>query len=252
MARYSVFAVSILVLSFPLVILSERANFASDGSLLINYFTVFYTISGIMNAIVLAMLIARLDSKLIGLRSWLILILYGYSGVQPLFAVFEQPAAVFQGIQTFVLIAVFLLKVYFFLIIFYALQTGRMLNYVVCFPIMKRLVDSIFENQYEIKEKRESTTSFRWFITNNDRQAYEADKSFGSREDCEKYIEKLRKVAEFKESYVRKNKFGTHWIEIIADGEVLCRSMDMRSSQEVEELIEDSVEKLPYCKFARA
>ena len=33
--------------------------------------------------------------------------------MQPLFAVFEQPAAVFQSIQSFVLISVFVFKVYY-------------------------------------------------------------------------------------------------------------------------------------------
>src|SRR5262249_44980638 len=150
--------------------------------ILVNYFTFFDAVSGIMNAIVLAMLIARLDSKLIGLRSWLILLLYGYSAVQPLFAVFEQKELVFQEIQTFVLISVFLLKVYFFLIIYYTLQTGRMLNYIFCFPILNRLSDAIFENQFEIRMGRESGSSYRFYITNDDKQAYTTDKSFGGRE----------------------------------------------------------------------
>jgi hypothetical protein len=194
-------------------------------------------------------LIARLDSKLIGLRSWLILVLYSYSAVQPLFAVFEQKALVFQQIQTLVLIAVFLCKVYFFLIIYYTLQTGRMLNYVFCFPILNRLSDSIFENQFEIKVGRESESSLEFLITNEDKPAYTSAKSFESREDCLKHIERLREAAQRKQSYVPNEKFGTHWVEIVADGEVLCSSIDLRSAHEVKDLIEESVEKLPYCKF---
>lgn len=252
MIRFSALALCIFILLFPMLIFSNSFTIISrNGLTLVNYFTLFDAISGILNALVVAMLIARLDSKLIGLRSWLILILYSYSAVQPLFAVFEQPDLVFQEIQTVVLIAVFLLKVYFFLIIFYALQTGRMLNYVFCFPILNRLIDAIFENQFEIKEERESANSFRFFITNDDRHAYTSDRSFALREDCERFIEKLREVARCKESYNPRNKFGTHWVEIIVESEVLCHSVDLRSEHEVKEFIEESIEKLPYCKYVR-
>ena len=251
LVRFSLFALSILVLSFPLVIFSERFEVTStQDPTLLNCFTYFDAFSGITNAIVVAMLIARLDSKLIGLRSWLILVLYSYSAVQPLFAVFEQKALVFQQIQTLVLIAVFLCKVYFFLIIYYALQTGRMLNYVFCFPILNRLSDSIFENQFEIKVSSESEKSLEFLITNDDKPAYRSARSFEKREDCLKYIELLREVAMRKQSYVPQEKFGTHWVEIVVNNnEVLCRSIDLRSTHEVKELIEESVEKLSYCKF---
>jgi len=250
MLRFSIFGLSILVLSFPLVILSESSRIiSSQGSNLLNYFTYFDTISGIINAIVVAMLIARLDSKLIGLRSWLILILYSYSAVQPLFAVFEQKAPVFQQIQTLVLIAVFILKVYFFLIIYYTLQTGRMLNYLFCFPILNRLSDAIFENQFEIKVVQ--ANSFTFFITDDDKPAYATDKSFESRQDCARHIETLREAAKHKEAYDPKEKFGTHWVEIVAYGAALCHSIDLRSAQEVDELIEKSIQKLPYCKYVQ-
>jgi len=250
--RFSLFALSILVLSFPLVLFSQSSAITStQDPTLLNCYTYFDAISGIINAIVVAMLIARLDSKLIGLRSWLILVLYTYSAVQPLFAVFEQKALVFQQMQTFVLIAVFLCKVYFFLIIYYALQTGRMLNYLFCFPILNRLSDSIFENQFEIKVVREPEDSFGFNITNDDKPAYTSAKSFASREECLKHIEQLREIAMRSQSYFPQDKFGTHWVEIVANSEVLCRSIDLKSAREVRELIEDSVEKLSYCKFVQ-
>src|SRR6185503_15541898 len=85
------------------------------------------------------LLIARLDSKLVGLPSWLISILYSYAAAQPLFVVFElNQTEVFDKITTGVLIFVFVSKIYFFLIITYALQTGKMLNYLSCFPILEK------------------------------------------------------------------------------------------------------------------
>ena len=103
-----------------------------------NFIAVFDALSGVINAIALALLIARLDSKLIGLPSGLISILYSYAAVQPLFMVFElSQSKVLEKIATSVLIFVFVSKIYFFLIIIYALQTGKMLNYLVCFPILR-------------------------------------------------------------------------------------------------------------------
>jgi hypothetical protein len=198
------------------------------------------------------MLIARLDSKFIGLRSWLILVLYGYSAVQPLFVVFERPDVVFQEMQTLVLIAVFLLKVYFFLIIIYALQTGRMLNYVFCFPTLNRRIDAIFENQFEIKTERESEDSFRFSVSKDGRLVYATDKSSRTREDCDRRVEELREAAKMRTSYHPKEQDGTHWVEIAVNSEMLCHSKDLRSQQEGQELIDESVQNLPYCKYERA
>lgn len=59
--------------------------------------------------------------------------------MQPLFLVFElTDSERLDTIATLVLIFVFISKIYFFLIIFYALQTGKMLNYLVCFPILRK------------------------------------------------------------------------------------------------------------------
>lgn len=252
LVRHSAFVLSILIVLFPVAIFGQASRIKLAGGPE-NYFVVFDAASGILNALVAAMLIARLDSKLIGLRSWLILTLYSYSAVQPLFAVFERQEPVFQEIQTFVLIAVFLSKVYLFLIIYYALQTGRLLNYVYCFPILNRLIDAIFENQFEIKEERESKSSFRFFVTNDDKRTYATDRSFENRDDCEIHIEKLRDAAKDMASYVPKEKYGTRWVEIVAKGgEVLCHSADLRSAGEVTELIKESIQKLPYCKYVHS
>jgi hypothetical protein len=133
------------------------------------------------------------------------------------------------------------------------LQTGRLLNYVYCFPTLNRLIDAIFENQFEIKEERESKSSFRFFVTNDDKRAYATDRSFENRDDCETHIEKLRDAAKDMASYVPKEKYGTRWVEIVEKGgEVLCHSADLRSAREVTELIQESIHKLPYCKYVHS
>jgi hypothetical protein len=249
---FSGFAVLIFTLAFPLLLtLKSASGFSASG--LTNFFTLFDAISGILNAIVLALLIARLDSKLIGLPSRLICVLYCYSAVQPLFAVFEQPAAVFQTIQSFVLVSVFMFKVYFFLIIIFTLQTGRMLNYLFCFPYLDKRVDSIFENQFEIKSNREDEHCFRFSILKDNEMVYVNDSSSKTRGECDKRIEDLRKAMKDKLSYEAKEQAGTHWIEVkMGPNDVICHSIALRSQDEVRNLVEESIQKIPYCKYNRA
>jgi hypothetical protein len=124
-------AIALLTATFPLIMLTKigvKTNWSE-------YPAAFDALSGTINAIVLALLVARLDSKLLGLPSWLICILYFYAGVQPMFVVFELHPEVYAGIKTAVLWVVFIFKIYFFLIIFYSLQTGRMgslMRNIVC------------------------------------------------------------------------------------------------------------------------
>src|SRR5262249_36940838 len=84
------------------------------------YSAIFDALSGVIDAVVLALFICRLDSKLIGLPLWLISVLYSYAAVQPLFMVFElSDSKALERIATSVLIFVFVSKIYFFLIIIY-------------------------------------------------------------------------------------------------------------------------------------
>jgi hypothetical protein len=246
---FSGLVIVMLTLSLPLL-LSMGSRVSITASSLTSYFTVFDAVSGILNAIVLALLIARLDSKLIGLPSWLIGLLYCYSAVQPLFAVFEQPAPVFQSIQSFVLIAVFVFKVYFFLIIMFTLQTGRMLNYLFCFPFLNRRVDSIFENQFEIKIEREHG-QYRFSIMKDNSIIYSTDHTAGTQEECDTDVEEVREAMKERQSYQRKEQSGTHWVELKTNGSARCHSIGLRSEMDVEDLILESIEKIPYCKYTR-
>jgi hypothetical protein len=247
---FSGLLILLLTLSLPLL-LSMGSNVSITATSLTSYFTVFDAMSGILNAIVLALLIARLDSKLIGLPSWLIGLLYCYSAVQPLFAVFEQPAAVFQSIQSFVLISVFVFKVYFFLIIMFTLQTGRMLNYLFCFPFLNRRVDSIFENQFEIKTEREHGHGYRFSIMKDNSLVYSSDHTSDTQDECDTQVEEVREAMKERQSYRSKAQSGTHWVEIRTNHSVRCHSIGLRSEMEVEDLIVESIEKIPYCKYSR-
>lgn len=252
---YSLIATVILIAAFPLFF-----HFAADGkgiytdTKLNDYVVFFDAISGVLNAVALALLIARLDSKLVGLPSWLVGILYFYAAVQPLFVVFELPGVVSSTIKTFVLIAVFTLKIYFFFIILYAFQTGRILNYILCFPTFNTKVDSIFQNQFEIYIRRKEKSEFSFVITRRNKQVFITDTGFESREKCEEKIGQLMKAAEREDAYsvVTPGEKGGYNVEISSSDDppvLFCVSTDLKSKEEAEELIEESIEKLPYCKF---
>jgi len=247
---FSALALVALVALFPLIVYANAQDITNAG--LLGVFTRFDAVSGILNAVVLAMLIARLDSKFIGLPSGLILVLYCYSAVQPLFAVFEWPDTVFREIQTLVLVSVFLLKVYFFLIVMYAMQTGRMLNYLFCFPFMARRVDGIFENQFVIREEQESEHAFKFSVLKNHKALYSTDWLCHTREHCDERVRQLRELARDASSYRSREQDGTHWVELVSQHGVLCHSASLRSRVEAKELITESVDMIPYCKFERS
>lgn len=251
---YSIIATVVLIAAFPLffqIAADSDGNFTNDN--LIGYVVFFYAISGVLNAVALALLIARLDSKLVGLPSWLVGVLYFYAAVQPLIVVFELPEVVSTTIEIFVLIAVFTLKIYFFFIILYTFQTGRLLNYILCFPTLNTKVDSIFQNQFEIYIKKDKS-KYDFIITRKNSITFTTDAEFVSRNDCEKEIGLLMDSAKDRNSYgdpIQKLN-GSYIVELRSrdsPNQLYCTSTDMKSKEEAEELIEESIEKLPYCKF---
>ncbi|HKR07462.1 MAG TPA: hypothetical protein VJY62_22700, partial [Bacteroidia bacterium] len=86
-------------------------------------------ISGLVNMVVFGLLISRLDSKLIGLPSWLVCILFFYAAVQPLDIFFGQKDLESRIVETICFVIVLVFKAYFFFIITYLLQTGRLRSY---------------------------------------------------------------------------------------------------------------------------
>ncbi len=249
----SIFAVIMLTLLYPIILFTLQSDEGISVHKLTTYATVFDGFSGLLNAVVLALLIARMDSKLIGLRSGLIGVLYFYSAVQPLFVVFEQPDPIFESIQTFVLIVVFISKIYFFYIIHYALQTGRVLNYLFCFPFLNQRVNSIFDNQFEIETHREKENAFSFLIREGKTKVYATDTTSKTKEECDERVKALRERVKQKGAFQTRNICGTYWVQIITpDDELICESKPLKSDEEAKDLIEVSKEKIPYCKFNRS
>jgi hypothetical protein len=248
---YSSFFFVMLTVLYPLLLVSVYHGYFKLATLRA-YATAFDGVSGVCNAVVLALLIARLDSKLIGLPSRLIGLLYFYSAVQPLFAVFEQPGEPFEIIQTSVLIIVFGFKIYFFLIIVYALQTGRMLNFLICFPQLERRVNSIWDNQLEVKASQEDDTFFHLTVTIKNKKTYMSYDRFKTLEECDINNAELRKAMKRRSSYHLGNETGTYWVDVVnAHGHKIFHSVSLKSEEEAKDLIEESMEKIPYCKYDR-
>lgn len=246
--RIGIFLILFITACYPLFLsfASNKENLYTLARLQ-TYTTLADSLSGVLNAIIFALLIARLDDKLIGLPSYLIGILYGYAAVQPLFALFGQPGPDSQLIKAIVLIAVFIFKIHFFLIITYTLQTGRMLDYLICFPELAQRVDSIFSNQFQI-ELCEEYGKLYFSIADRDEKIYSGKKRFATQEAYTKEIDLLKKVSQLTDSYVIEGSFGTYWVEIFAGRRKLCRSEDLKSREEAKELIAKSIQKISACK----
>jgi hypothetical protein len=205
-----------------------------------------------------------MDSKLFGLSPSLIGILFAYASIQPLFVAFALNVTILETFQTSVLTAALGLKVCFFLIVAHSLQSGRVLNYVVCFPFLKERVDSIFENQFEIRLARAEHGSFTFSIFKKNRLYYSSAVRLKSREQCDRFVHYLRDRMKRRDSYLPPRKgrgaslpppeeSGTFWVELRSDDdELICESIPLRSEEEARDVIAESMSKIPYCKYNRA
>jgi len=249
--HFSVFILAVLILTFPVVMAMEVFSGIS-GTNLINTIVVFDAVSGILNAVTLALLIARFDNKLIGLPSYLISILYFYAAVQPLFVAFELPGEISQIIKTCVLIVVFISKIYFFLIITFVLQTGRMLTYLYCYPTLNKRVDSIFANPFLIRGE-EKADHFKFHIEKASEQLFSGELQSGDEMAFFRKIDELREATK-KEEQILITEIspgsGKFKVEIIGTDpkEILCRSVNLTLTEdEANKLKTESKDNIPYC-----
>lgn len=259
----SSFVIALLIAVFPLLLFILGApNLSGDN--LRGYATVFDGVTGTLSAVVLALLIARMDSKLFGLPSWSIGMLFAYASIQPLFVAFALNASVLSMVQTSVLTTALGLKICFFLIIARSLQNGSVLNYLVCFPFLKERVDSIFENQFEIRLARDKQ-EFTFSILKKNELRYSTAIRFETRKESDEFVHYLREQMQKREAYLpspeRKDtqspsleESGTYWVEVRSDlpaRKLLCESIPLRSEEEAQELIAESMDRIPYCKYNR-
>jgi hypothetical protein len=263
LVNYSGFAVALLMAAFPLLLFMVGGPLLTEDNML-EYATVFDGLTGTLSAIVAALLIARLDSKLFRLPSWSIALLFAYASIQPLFVAFALKIPVLHTVQTSVLTAALGFKICFFLIIGHTLQSGMALNYLVCFPFLRDRVDSIFENQFEIRIKRSNSHRFTISIFKKNVLYYSTEQRLKTRAECDKFVSDLRKRMQRRDAYLpsangqhirapAQEELGTYWVELKGDdGATICESIPFRSEDETHHLIAESIEKIPYCKYNRA
>ena len=57
-----------------------------------------------------------------------------------------------------------------------------------------------------------------------------------------------------RENYGFREEAGTHWIVVTDEKKYhsLCESIPLRSKDEAEKLVKESVDKIPYCKYNRS
>jgi hypothetical protein len=48
------------------------------------------------------------------------------------------------------------------------------------------------------------------------------------------------------------DELGVYWVELIsAKGKLICESIPLRTEEEAQDLIAESIDKIPYCKYNR-
>lgn len=218
-----------------------------------DYSVLFDALSGVINGIVLALFIARLDSKLLSMPSGLISVLYIYAAVQPLFVVFTLPGVVSEQIKVVVLFLVFFLKIYFFFIITYAIQKGKIFAYLYCFTTLNHRVESIVSNLYRIKiiKEEQNHLKFNYDICVSDFIVFEGHCSSDSEEACLSKIENMRLLARRRENYHFVCKAENWFIQLIDKNKKLYFSsnLSLTSDAEGEEIIDEAMKKIPYCEI---
>jgi hypothetical protein len=215
--------------------------------------TIFAALGGTLNAVAFALLIARLDSRVLGLPSTVISVLYGYAALQPLFVTFNQQSPLLEAIATSAVVAAFLFKICVVLIVAHVWQSRGLSDYLWFFPILKRSVNSVFDNQFEIRAYCWEPAAFTFSIFNKNIEIYKTETTYLTRAQCDDAVEKLVKRMKKKKSYEEPIPVhGTYWVQVTSlDGNVICESTSLRTKAEAEELIEESIEMVPYCKYDR-
>jgi len=214
-------------------------------------YTVFMdAISGVINGLTIGIFISRLDSKLVSLPSRLIGMLYLYSAVQPLFLVFDLPGYVNEAIKVCVLVIVFFLKIYFFFIITYAIEKGKILTYLYCFSTLNDRVESIIKNPYQFRIKHEALHHFSCDIYKGDGIAFKVDGTFASQYECHEEIKKIKYLSLRHSNYSFDTISESQYIIIKDEKDIKhCTSYQyVDSLREGKNLVRECVKKIPYCR----
>jgi hypothetical protein len=225
---------------------------------MLDFATLIDGIAGTMSALAIALLVARMSSRWFGLSLPIICVLLLYAAIQPLFIAFAQ----WPKMTIAVLIAAFGLKISFFMVLRYSLRHGLVLNYLVCLPLLKKRVNSIIENQFDIRLSAQKSREFTITIAKKDELKFSSVKSFSDRAECDSFVEKFIKQLKELQGHPQddekllsvfpiRKKFGTYWLELKSERDIFFESVALKSREEAEELRRESLDMIPYCKYSR-
>jgi hypothetical protein len=133
--------VALLAYYLKFAVWSKPELIGNDLINISNVNLVFSIISGVFNCFCLALLIARLDSKIINVPSSLISVLVVYAAIQPMYVFFDDKA--YTLIVLIVSTCTLAFKIYFYLIIAYIINSGRLTDLFLTFPIIKKLIEDV-------------------------------------------------------------------------------------------------------------
>lgn len=214
------YAGAILVLLFPALLRTAFNDGRFYESRFYNYTIIFDAISGIINGVIFALLIARLDSTFIGLKRWKIVLLYCYSALQPFFLLFDLPEDVFgiaMGLRIAILVLALVFKIAFFWFIFIDVITGDrpspLFKYLFFFPEQHYRVNSVLNNPYKIRVFHAHPHGFVFDIISSKEIVFTCENVWEEHKDCTKAIEKLRKEAHDEIYYNTPDEIlGSHYL----------------------------------------
>ncbi len=246
--RLSPFLTFLLVALYPFCLAFAANNGIYYEENLNNYSVLFDALSGVLNAVVFALFIARLDSKFVSLPSNLIGLLYLYSAIQPLFIVFDSPGVVNATIKVCVLFLVFVLKIYFFFIITYAIQEGKIFAYLYCFSTLNQRVEAFTNNQYTIRPLPHNN-HINCCIFLKKAELFTLHRKWHDLEGCRQIIERVQAAAEDSDNFHLEEISGARYV-VIRDKDLVEYGRSVKpvnSRREFFEICEDACAKIPFC-----
>jgi uncharacterized protein YegP (UPF0339 family) len=128
-----------------------------------------------------------------------------------------------------------------------------LIDYLWFFPVVTNAVNSIFGNQFEIKAYNPKPGAFTFSILNQNVETYRASELYTTRAECDAAIKTLVKAMRKRANYSTQppQLQGTYWVEVRSGDRLLCESKGLSSLSEVDDLITESIERIPNCKFDR-
>jgi hypothetical protein len=252
--------------AFKTSIFSDQRLLPLDESQLSIYFTdnetfkrLFNFISGFLNAIALSLLIGRLLSKLIDEKKLLIVLLFFYPAIQPLYAFFDKDL-----IKLIAFLLALILKGLLFYVIYWRIIRQKKLHiYLFCFKELSLRSDLVFNNHFEITLKKQNIHHLtQGNLTHDNLSEYVLSIQYKNeivfdkvvlkcdRESSISIIENLRTGLKSGSMEFRMDDIdGTFWLTLNTK-EITLYSKGLKNSIEAEDFKEDAELKLAYCKVS--